>query len=211
MANQKAKKPDYNFIDPETIAEQITVVFDRELSKLGYNDFGIDYTNIKKPRYISHNQINYILRRVYIELFKPDKPLYNNQQSKIDYENMEQLTAVANCFIDICSKFNKSLGLLSFSYLTGIETSTFVNWMNGGGELNRQRLQILNKLQEGHKAAHIALLNETNLGLVAVANNDNETGLNWNKNQAQQINGGTVFVIPSERAGRLALNSPEDI
>ena len=51
----------------------------------------------------------------------------------------------------------------------------------------------------------ISKLKDSTLGAVAVANNDVETGLRWTDNKAPQLQGGTVYILPSERVQRLKL------
>jgi hypothetical protein len=52
----------------------------------------------------------------------------------------------------------------------------------------------------------IALLNESPVGVLAVANNDVETGLKWAENNIQQITNNTVYYLPSERLDHLQLD-----
>jgi hypothetical protein len=120
-------RPKYNYIDVNTITDKIYNSFNCHLYELGFDDKGIDNSNERKPRYITHNHINYILRQIYNDVFKPDKTLFNNQVSIIDYNDINQLRVIASIFIDICTKFNKSLGLISFSFMTGIDTATLFN------------------------------------------------------------------------------------
>lgn len=202
-------KPKYNFIDVDSIKDEIYICFNKHLYELGFDDQGIDNRNERKPRYITHNHVNYILRQVYIDLFKPDQKLFNNQVSKIDYDDIKQLYIIANIFIDICSKYNKSLGLMSFSFLTGIDYTTLMQWLNDES-VNPQRTAILKSIQECHKAIHIGLLNESGVGQLATANNDAETGLNWSRNNAPGITAGAVYVLPSERVDRLKLEDKRE-
>ena len=201
----KPKKPDYNFINADTIHDEIIQAFIESMSIIGFDPSGIDNRNERKPRFISHNNVNYCLRQVYNKLFKPDKPLYNNQKSKINYDDINALQAAASAFIDICSMYNKSLGLVSFSYLTGIATDTLGEWSRGEGELNRARSAVIKYIREGHKAAQIALLNDSPVGSLAVANNDVETGLQWAEKQALQAANSTIYVLPSERLNALGV------
>jgi hypothetical protein len=208
---KKANKPDYNFINNSTIQSQIMDTFYIALNNLGFDKNGIDNTIQNKPRYITHNQINYCLRFVYEQLFKPDKPLYNNQKSKINYDDIEQLQIIANTFLDICMIYNKSLGLMSFSYLSGIAPETLAAWsVSDGNELNLGRSRIIKYIREGHKAQQIGLLNEAPVGALAVANNDTETGLEWAQKQAAAATSNTVFLIPSERVERLKISTETD-
>lgn len=199
------RKPKYNFIKPDTIHDQVIECVNAEVIDLGY-----DLNNPKERRSITHNEINYILRQVYNRLFKPDKPLINNQKSLIDYDNIELLQIIADTFLDICSKFNKSLGLMSFSYMTGIDYRTIYRALNeDSNELNSSRCQVFKSIQEGHKQAQISLLNDTPVGALAVANNDHETGLEWSKNQ-MQVTAQSVYFLPSERVDRMRLEKPKD-
>ena len=93
--------------------------------------------------------------------------------------------------------------------MIGCSYGTIQNWLNDSSELNSARLTILKRLQESHKAQQIALLNDAPVGALAVANNDVETGLQWSANQSQQITANTVYLIPSERSNRLALEDNE--
>lgn len=203
-------RPNYNFIKKETVYDDVITAVNETLQTMGYNNRGVDNSNEKKPRYISHNEVNYVLRQVYRKLFKPDKPLYNNQNSKINYNDVEVLNELANVFIDICSTFNKSLGLVSFSYLTGIDVETMRDWTIDGAAGNPARLRIIKRIQTEHKAAHIALLNEAPVGALAVANNDRETGLEWAKQNAQLTAEKQVFILPSERLNKLQLDAPQE-
>lgn len=197
-------KPKYNYINADTLQENIINCFNKHLYNLGFDDQGIDNSNERKPRYISHNQINYILRQIYSDILKPNKPLFNNQMSILDYDDVEQLNIIANIFIDICTKFNKSLGLMSFSFLSGIDYTTLIEWLNDK-TVNPKRSEILKLIKESHKAIHIGLLNESGLGQVAVANNDIETGLQWQQNTAAGISANAVYILPSERVDKLKL------
>ena len=93
---------------------------------------------------------------------------------------------------------------MSFCYMIGVRYDTIYSWLNNP-ESNPERIKVIKSIQEGHKAQHIALLNESPVGALAVANNDHETGLEWSKNNLQQLAGNTVYLIPSERSEKLAL------
>lgn len=201
-------KPQYNYINNETLKDNILECFNKYLYILGFDEQGIDSSNERKPRYITHNQINYILRQIYNDILKPNKKLFNNQKSILDYDDIEQLNIIADIFIDICTKFNKSLGLMSFSFLSGIDYTTLIEWLNDK-TVNPKRSAILKTVQESHKAIHISLLNESGLGQVAVANNDIETGLQWQQNATQGINANAVYILPSERVDKLKLTADD--
>ena len=195
----KAPKPDYNYINADDITDKVNQVFNDCVVSLGY-----DPNSPADRKAITHNEVNYCLRQVYIKLFKPEKALYNNQKSLVNYDDIDLLTVLANVFIDLCFNFNKSLGLMSFSYLVGVDYTTLNRWLNDR-ESNPKRYDVLKCIQENHKAAQIGLLNGSPVGALAVANNDKETGLEWAKNNAPTITNNTVYFLPSERADRLKL------
>ena len=188
-----------NSININTISDQIDncviEFFDR---------YGIDINDITSIKAIPHNTLSLCMRFIYQELFKPDHNMINNQKSLIDYNDTDLLQVLADKFIELCMRFNKSLGLMSFGFMIGCDYSTLMRWLSDR-ESNPIRYDILKGIQEGHKVVHIGLLNETPVGALAVANNDIETGLNWSANQAQQITNNTVYLIPSERVNRLNL------
>jgi hypothetical protein len=199
MSRTKATKPKLNIINPETIQQQVLSCVNDQIVLLGY-----DLNNPKDRKSISHNEVNYILRRVYDNIFKPSTGLMNNQKSIIDYDDIDQIQAVVNVYIDICSRFNKSLGLMSFSFMSGIDITTLLRWINNP-ELNLERSKAIQKIQEVHKALQIGLLNDSPVGALAVANNDVETGLNWSEKQAAAAAANTIYILPSERLQTLGV------
>lgn len=196
-----------NYININTVCDDIDNVINDVLTELN-----IDAYDYKAITSIKHSTVNYMFSTVYKRLFKPDHNLPNNQKSLVDYNDIELLQVLADKFIDICQRFNKSLGLMSFAYMIGCSYSTLDNWLHAADsdELNRARLEVLKSIQVSHKAQHIALLNESPVGALAVANNDHETGLEWSKNNLQQLAGNTVYLIPSERSEKLALQKIDE-
>lgn len=197
----KAPKPQYNFINPETISNQVN-----ETIKEYCNIYGIDLYNYNVRGNIKHNEVNNMLRYCYNRLFKPDRPLYNNQKSKLNYDDISQLQAVTEVFLNVCSLFNKALGLFSFGIFTGIAFDTLQSWSGQDGErINPARFELLKSIKAYNAGALVDNLKDTPVGALAVANNDTETGLNWSRNQAAQITNNTVYYLPTERSDRLKL------
>lgn len=202
MNRVKAKKPELNIINPDTIANQV-----QECIEQYCNIYGIDLYNYSVRVNIKHMEVNNILRYCYNSLFKPDKGLMNNQKSLIDYDNIDQLQAVTDIFLNVCSMFNKSLGLFSFSLFTGIDDNTLIRWSDENGkQLNYKRWELLKSIKEYNKGSLVSILKDTPVGALAVANNDVETGLEWSKNQVNQITNNTVYLLPSERSEHLRLD-----
>lgn len=192
------KIPKDKYININTISLEIDNCINDFLLE---NQIETDYKSIVNTK---HSTVNYMLTYIYNRLFKPDITLCNNQKSLVDYNNIELLQVLAEKYISICQRFNKSLGLISFGYMIGCSTSTLYEWLSKA-ELNPARSEILKYIQESHKAQQIALLNDSPVGALAVANNDTETGLKWAANQVQQITNNTVYYLPSERTDKLKL------
>ena len=106
--------------------------------------------------------------------------------------------------------FNKSLGLMQFSNMTGIHRQTLAEWRDNERS-NPARSDVINNICECHKMEHIGLLNDTPVGALAVANNDVETGLQWATKQAIAAGQQAVFLIPSERLNRLSISAAEAV
>lgn len=195
------KIPQDLYIDINTIEQDID-----DCIMQFFKRFNIDIYDPKECRAsVTHNMLNLCFKQCFRQLFKPDRTLCNNQNSRIDYENIELLQTIADSFVKWCLWFNKSMGIMSFSMLTGIRWETLAQWRDHP-ETNYKRSQLVKYIQEYHKAEQIALLNDTPVGALAVANNDTETGLRWAANNAQQITNNTVYLLPSERTDRLKLD-----
>ena len=205
MNTKKAPKPQYNFINPDTIQDQV-----EQTIKKYCDTYGIDIYNYNVRSNIKHTEVNNILRYCFNNLFKPDHNLYNNQGSLIDYDNISQLSIVTDTFINVCSFFNKALGLYSFSIFSGISYSTLKLWCASDNDLLNPKRLLLEKIQDYNTRSLVDHLKDAGpVGAVAVANNDTEAGLRWSANQAAQITQNTVYLIPSERTDRLRLDKSD--
>lgn len=169
----------------------------------------IDLYDVTQCRNIPHNVFTLCMLQVYNKLFKPNHGVFNNQNSLIDYDNIELLTIIANKFIEWSLHFDKSMGIYQFSLLTGIHYTTLAKWANNP-EVNPARSDIVKNIKEFHKMEQINLLNGSPVGALAVANNDSETGLNWSANNVQQVTNNTVYYLPSERTDKLKLDKLEN-
>lgn len=196
--------PKDKYININTIEADIDKCIDDYLTMMGIDR---DYKSLVN---IKHQTVNGMFRYIYKCLFKPDRTLCNNQKTFVDLDNIELLQVLADKFIDICSDFNKSLGIMSFGYMIGVNYNTLSRWVNDE-KSNPARYSVIKSIQEGHKAAQISLLNDTPVGALAVANNDVETGLQWATKQAIAAGQQAVFLIPSERLNRLSISATEAV
>lgn len=199
MSRTKAAKPELNIINTATISQDIDNCVLEYFSR-----YSLDVFDLSQRKYITHNILTGCMKYIYNKLFKPQHGLMNNQKSLLDYDNIEQLTVVADKFIELSLEFNKSLGLMQFSIMSGIHRSTLAEWRDNR-ELNPIRSDIINNICECHKMEQIGLLNDSPVGALAVANNDIETGLEWSKQQALTQANNTVYILSSERLQGLGL------
>ena len=168
----------------------------------------IDLSDYKTKVSLKHSTFNNLFRNIYKNILSNNSYIPFQHNSLIDYNNNDILLYFANKFIDICTEYNKSLGLLSFCYFIGVDYIRIQEWISAEGEkLNPGRAFILNKLREAHKAQHISLMNDSGLGLLAVANNDAETGLQWQEKVQTATQQTTVYLLPSERVDRLRIEN----
>lgn len=174
-----------------------------------FDNYNINIYDMAQCRTIPHNLFSACMLSCYEQLFKPHQGMVNNQRSILDYNDVEVLSVIANKFIELALRFNKSMGIMQFSLLTGIHWTTLAEWEKHP-ELSGLRSEVVKNIREYHKMEQIGLLNDTPVGAMAVANNDSETGLNWSQNQAQQITNNTVYYLPSERTDKLKLDKLEN-
>lgn len=191
-------------INNETISQDIDNIVISFFDK-----FNINIYDSKECNAVSHNMLTLCMMEIYNTLFKPDNTMINNQKSIIDYNDSLQLSIIADCFVKWSLWFNKSLGLMQFSIMTGIHRSTLAEWRDNN-ELNSKRSDVVKSICECHKMEQINLLNGSPVGALAVANNDFETGLEWSKNQLQQITTKEVYYLPATRADKLGLEKLEN-
>ena len=173
----------------------------------------IDIYNINDIKSIPHNLITLCLRHIYNNLFSSNDPniKYNQQKNIINYDDIELLYILSNKFIDISLAFNKSLGIYHFAIMLGADYETMNFWISDEGRrLNPARAHIIENVKNNNKTGHINLLNDSTVGLIAVANNDPVTGLEWTKNNAAAVEKSTVYFLPSERLERLKLENHEN-
>ena len=184
---------------------------DNVIDNILVNEFHFDLTNYKDLTNIKHSTFNYLMSNIYNSIFNPlHNNLINNQKSLLDYNDIILFEFLVNKFIKLCQRFNKSVGLYGFGYMVGADFATLSGWLSDEGQkLNPQRFNALRKIQEDHKAQHISLLNDSGLGLIAVANNDSETGLNWAEKQQQATTTKEVYFLPSERIERLRIETEQ--
>ena len=136
--------------------EQKVEVYNNRIEESIAN-YCIDHNLKEKDLYtMDQSRWNSVLLYVYKQVFKPcntDTARRYNENSNIDYSDIELLKSICNIYIDLCYEYSKEVSILGFSKLTGINPDTIYTWGKDGGtergtseiykNLNREREESL--------------------------------------------------------------------
>lgn len=172
------------------------------------NKYGLNIEDYNSRISIRHLTLNGLFLYIKDNLFKPPYGvnLIDNQSSLLDYKDVTLLSFLCDKYLSICTYFSKSFGVDGFASFTGIRSEVLYLWGEDADGLNPARSQLIRNISEFGRRSLVANLKESNIGQIAVANNDKETGLEWSKNNAPKVEKQSVFFIPSERIDRLKLS-----
>ena len=120
------------------------------------SQYCINHNLDKKDMYtMDQSRWNSVLMYIYQYAFKPvdtDKRQYN-ENSNINYSDIDLLKSVCNIYINLCYEYSKEISILGFSKLTGINPDTIYTWGKEDGlsrgtsdiykNLNREREESL--------------------------------------------------------------------
>lgn len=175
------------------------------------NKYGLDINDYNFRVKVKHNTIISLLSYVNSNLFMKPYNIYlsNGQKTLIDFNDYFLIEFLVNKFLDICKLFNKSLGLYSFECFTNIDDDILTAMLYGsnGEKPNPKFKAVIKKIADYKARSLVGLLQDSNIGQMATANNDKATGLNWSENSAPKIEKETVYILPSERMDRLKLEN----
>lgn len=175
-----------------------------------FEDRGIDleHDTVKQTKF------NAAWKYIYNNLFKPDinTVRYNNKNSKIDYSDIHVLNNICDIYIDLCFEYNIMTGQYGFSRLTGISRDTLNSWKrgeyrgnikgNGDEILGLTHSDIVKKIDNLYTEMHKNNLDDTTVGQITMANNDEDVGLMYAQKAAQaQAN---AWLTPTERPQQIA-------
>ena len=135
--------------------EEKTEVYNNAIEE-AISQYCIDHNLEQKDLYtMDQSRWNSVLMYIYQYVFKPiktDKRQYN-ENSNIDYSNIDLLKSVCNIYINLCYEYSKEISILGFSKLTGINPDTIYTWGKDEGlsrgtsdiykNLNREREESL--------------------------------------------------------------------
>lgn len=110
--------------------EERTEVYNNAIEE-AISQYCIDHNLDKKDLYtMDQSRWNSVLMYIYQYAFKPidtDKRRYN-ENSNINYSDIELLKSVCNIYINLCYEYSKEISILGFSKLTGINPDTIYTW-----------------------------------------------------------------------------------
>lgn len=135
--------------------EEKTEVYNNAIEE-AISQYCIDHGLDKKDLYtMDQSRWNSVLMYIYQYAFKPasaDKRQYN-ENSNINYSDVDLLKSVCNIYINLCYEYSKEISILGFSKLTGINPDTIYTWGKEDGlsrgtsdiykNLNREREESL--------------------------------------------------------------------
>lgn len=183
-------------INFDSLEQDVIGAFRETLEKFGYNP-----DNVEELQKIRHNAFETVLILIYERLFKPDRPTRLNVDTLLPYDYTENNIYILNTLVSLynklCSICGKSNGVGGFCSFTGYSYYTIKAWKDD--TLNPEKACLIQKIYKQNQHVLTNRLQDTPLGSVAVANNDEETGLKWSANNQQNITKNTVFVLPGER------------
>lgn len=115
-------------------------------------------------------QLKPLLRACYNSLFKPTKNTFNNYKCNVIY-NEKNISDLLDVYLSICEFYNCIPSLFNFERFTGIAEDTTQKYVT------QSRLELI----KSRKAFIQDKLTESNIGVITLANNDQDSGLMYNR------------------------------
>lgn len=141
---------------------------------------------------IKTSKYNSAWKYIYNNLFKPDRETirYNNKNSKINYDDIRELKKICEIYIDLCFEYNIFTGQYGFCRMTGISRDTLNSWKRGeyrGGEdgASSKYSDIVKNIDDCYQELHKNSLDDTTVGQITMANNDESVGLMYAEKAAR--------------------------
>lgn len=135
-----------------------------------------DISDLRKE---TQNVFNACLSYIYQHVFKPCKDDYIRypiKNSKIDYDNIDLIYGILYKYIYICDLYSKSVNVLSFSHLTGIDITVIYDWYNktlrADNPLYANIYKILDRERERSLTDLLASGIKQPVGLLAILNKE---------------------------------------
>lgn len=154
--NNPASVDDQGFINIDYYFTAATDIINRAAA-----DKGLD------PQHITSNQILSLYIRVYKALFRPENTSLYNTQCNIPY-NPENISRMITLYLLICMEYSALPSLNALCYFSGINEQTFDSY------LVTPISQVIRKARKDYIQNR---LNDSVVGVIALANNDADSGL----------------------------------
>lgn len=163
--------------------EEKTEVYNNAIEE-AISQYCIDHNLDKKDLYtMDQSRWNSVLMYIYQYAFKPvstDKRQYN-ENSNINYSDIDLLKSVCNIYINLCYEYSKEISILGFSKLTGINPDTIYTWGKEDG-LSRGTSEIyknLNREREESLSVRLVSGKGNPVGILGILNRH----YGWNMGQ----------------------------
>lgn len=173
----------YTSKDIDKLLNQIDNLLNVYLSRI---DPELNYNNLVRIKATTFKDAMYF---IYTQLFKPDTTQLYQSKTLIDTDDIELLNAIKDKYLSMCNGYNKHLGLDGFCTLVGITRDIIGRWsQNATGP----HYDIVNTIRMSNRDSFEESLQDTDLGRMALANNSNTIGLNYNYVAAAQVAAATA-------------------
>ena len=173
------------------VAENITVIESQIEDRLieYFQQRNIDITDLYTAYGIKQNTYNAMWKYCYNCLFKPMVKQPDNRNSTIDYNDIGQLNAICDAYLDVCFEYHIEPTFFGFCRLTGISRETIDRWQNNEsrGKASFRWYDITKKIRDASQNYTRSELENTPVGQITKANNDEEKGLLYSRQQAQSL------------------------
>ena len=163
--------------------EEKTEVYNNAIEE-AISQYCINHNLEQKDLYaMDQSRWNSVLMYIYQYAFKPvntDKRQYN-ENSNINYSDIDLLKSVCNIYINLCYEYSKEISILGFSKLTGINPDTIYTWGKEDG-LSRGTSEIyknLNREREESLSVRLVSGRGNPVGILGILNRH----YGWNMGQ----------------------------
>ena len=161
---------------------------------------------------IKQTKFNAAWKYIYNRLFKPDinTVRYNNKNSKLDYNDINELNNICDIYIDLCFEYNVIPCQYGFYRLTGITRDTLNRWEKGSSRGNidegasSPHSDIVEKINKAYQEFYKDNLTDTPVGQITIANNDTDLGLMYSRGQQPLLMNVSVPALSQENIKEIA-------
>lgn len=117
-------------------ADQVEVLTYPEQIESIFLDLYAKYDVANAPEKKRANIIDTFWKDIYIQLFKPDTPQYNNCKSKIKPYDIPTIESILNTFVKLCNRYNGVVLIDSFCDLIGYSRNAVYMWNKANNSNN---------------------------------------------------------------------------